>query len=124
MCYAEFSRIGPLKPQVHGKAMCIVRSLLRDQAPDQPQILPPSKDVAAVSINQPCLRKGAIYLRMSGTSDPLARAGHHRPHGTRLLAEQRYVILFTIEFKGWSVAVREMVGFLVGTRDGILVILW
>jgi hypothetical protein len=59
---------------------------------------------------------------MNGMSAPLARAGHHRPHGTRRLAEQRYVIPFTIEFKGWSVAVREMVGFPVGTPDGITLV--
>jgi hypothetical protein len=51
----------------------------------------------------------------------LARVGHHRPHSTRQLAEQPYVIPFM--FKG-SVAAREMVGFPVDISDGILVTLW
>ena len=80
----------------------------------------PSEDVAAVSISLPYLRKDAICLKMSG---PLARAGHHRHHGMRRLVEQQYVTPFTIGFKGWSAAVRERVGCLVGTPDGILVTL-
>ena len=97
----------------------MVRSLLRDQAPDHPQMLP-SEDVVAASISLLCLRKGAIYPK---TSDPLARAGHRRLHGTRQLAERQYGIPIMIGFKGWFVAVREMVGLPVGMPDGIPVTL-
>jgi hypothetical protein len=116
---AESAQFGPPTPQVHGRAKCIVRSLLRDQAPDHPQMLP-SEDVAAVSISLLCPRKGAIYPKMS---DPLARAGHRRLHGTRQLAERQYGSPITIGFKGWFVAVREMVGLPVGMPDGMLVTL-
>ena len=86
---------GPPTPQFRGKAKCVVRSILRDQAPDRPRMLL-FADVAVVSINRHCLRQGATYLRMS---DPLARAGHHRPHATGQLAGH-YVNPLSIGSKG------------------------
>ncbi len=64
------------------------------------------------------LPKDGMGPRMS---DPLQPAVRHLRHDTRRLAEQ-YVIPCSRESKGWSVAVREKVDFLVGTDDEILVI--
>jgi hypothetical protein len=106
---------GPPMPRVRGEPKCVMRSLL-DQASVHPGMLL-SGDAVAVSISLPCLRKVVMCLRMS---DPLERAGHHRAHAMRRLVG-RYVILFLIGSKGWSVVVPERVDFSVGMPDGILV---
>jgi hypothetical protein len=110
---------GPLTPQFRGKAKCVARSILRDRAPDHPRMLL-FADVAVVSINRLCPRKGAMCLRMNG---PLALVGHRRPHATGQLAGQ-YVNLSSIGSKGRCVAVRVRAVFQVAMPGGILATIW
>jgi hypothetical protein len=86
---AESALFGP-PIRFHGEWTRVMRSPLLDQAADHLG-MPLSVGVAAVSISLPYLRKVAMCPKMSG---PLDRAGHHRPHATRLLAG--HVILFLI----------------------------
>ena len=73
--------------------------------------MPLSAAVVVVSISLLCLHKDEMGPRMSEPPQPAVR---HLRHDTRRLAE-RYAIPCSREFKGWSVAVREKVDFMVGT---------
>ena len=72
--------------------------------------------VVVVSTSRICLHKDGMGPRMS---DPLQPAVRHLRHDTRQLAEQ-YAIPCSRESRGWSVAVREKVDFMVGTDDETL----
>lgn len=72
--------------------------------------------VVVVLISLLCLHKDGMGPRMN---DPLQPAVHHLRRDMRRLAEQ-YAIPCSKEYKGWCVAVREKMVFMVGTDDEML----